>query len=601
MTSITPLKLDLRLLDQSLAQDSLAEFVRQAWHIIEPTTPLAWNWHLDAICEYLEAVAGGDIRRLLVNISPRSGKSLFVSILWPAWLWVKYPASRLVFASYSAALSVDLSVKRRSVIESPWYQSRWPQVRMADDQNQKAEFANVASGRMIATSVDASITGKGGGTIVCDDLINPAMAESEAERNHAIRWFDETLGSRLDDKKTGRVVVIEQRTHQADLSGHLLEQGGWEHLCLPAEFERRTTIVMPRSGQTIVKDEGSLLWPQREGRAELDAIRVRLGDYAFQCQYLQQPIARGGNLFKREHFGIYRSIPEHFDEVAQSWDTAFKTSETSDYSACVTIGHLAERGRDGELPGYYILHAWHGRVAFSELKQKAKQLARQYRPGAVVVEDAASGQSLLQELRIDTDLPIRPVKVAGDKLVRAAAAEPTISAGRVMLPEGAPWADDFLREVCSFPAGAHDDYVDALTYGIIHLRNDPARNWKQLARSQALRRKFEERSPGEPLTDAEQALEQELEDEQAEVEEMTQELEDAYNDAYNGDGPPISASQAPQWFQPNAPQGVPFTIGANTPQPAFQRPSPAPGVPLALSRPSAPPGARPFTIGWPKR
>ncbi|MBV8770816.1 MAG: terminase, partial [Deltaproteobacteria bacterium] len=168
---------------------------------------------------------------------------------------------------------------------------------------------------MIATSVDGSITGRGGSYILCDDLINPAMAESDAERTTAIRWFDETLGSRLDDKKTGRVVVIEQRTHQTDLSGHLLAQGGWEHLCLPAEFERRTTIVMPRSGREITKDEGELLWPDREGHAELAAAHVRLGDYAYQCQYLQLPVARGGNCFRREWFGTFRSIPEHFDSV----------------------------------------------------------------------------------------------------------------------------------------------------------------------------------------------------------------------------------------------------------------------------------------------
>jgi hypothetical protein len=399
--TVAELKLSLEAIDRSLAADSLAEFVRQAWPLIEPTTPLSWNYHIDIIAEYLEAVAGGDIRRLIVNICPRSGKSILVSIMFPAWLWIRYPASRLVFASYSAALSIDLSVKRRSVIQSPWYQSRWgSRVTMASDQNLKSEFANTASGRMIATSVDASITGKGGSYILVDDLINPAMAESDAERTTAIRWFDETLGSRLDDKKAGRVVVIEQRTHQADLGGHLLTQGGWEHLCLPAEFERRTTIVLPRSGREIVKQEGELLWPEREGRAELDTARLRLGNYAYQCQYLQQPVARGGNRFKREWFGTFARVPERFDMLVQAWDTAFKESETRDYSACVTLGQLGRRGPNGEMPGLYVLHAWHGRVSFSELKRHAKQFARHWNPDAVLIEDAASGQSLLQELRI---------------------------------------------------------------------------------------------------------------------------------------------------------------------------------------------------------
>jgi predicted phage terminase large subunit-like protein len=467
--------LSLEAIDRSLAADSLAEFVRQAWSLIEPTTPLLFNWHHEVICEFLEGVAGGDIRRLLINVSPRSGKSTLISIMFPAWLWVRYPSSRLVFASYSAALSVDLSIKRRSVIQSPWYQSRWgSRVTMAADANLKSEFGNAQSGRMIATSVDGSVTGRGGSYIVCDDLINPQMAESEAERTAAIRWFDESLGSRLDDKKTGRVVVIEQRTHQSDLSGHLLAEGGWEHLSLPAEFDRRTIIVMPRSGRKIVKQEGDLLWPEREGRVELDAARVRLGDFAFQCQYLQLPVARGGNRFKREWFGVYRNIPAKFDCIVSSWDTAFKESETSDFSACVTIGFLGSRGSEGAMPGLYLLHAWHGRVAFSELKETAKRFAAEWRPNVVVVEDAASGQSLLQELRLDSALPLHPQKVQGDKLVRAAAAEPTISAGRVLLPEGAQWVEEFLREVCAFPSAAHDDYVDALVHAIVWLRTSGA-------------------------------------------------------------------------------------------------------------------------------
>jgi predicted phage terminase large subunit-like protein len=192
--------------------------------------------------------------------------------------------------------------------------------------------------------------------------------------------------------------------------------------------------------------------------------------------------------------------PERFDRVIQSWDTAFKESETSDYSACVTIGQLEERGPNGELPGLYLLHAWHGRVSFSQLKRNAKAFARQWKPDSVVIEDAASGQSLLQELRIDTDLPLQAVKVAGDKLVRAAAAEPTMSAGRVMLPQTAAWADEFLREVCAFPAGHHDDYVDALVHAIVYLRSDSMNNWHRWGRDCAILNVAREHSPAVAAT-----------------------------------------------------------------------------------------------------
>ena len=201
------------------------EFVRQAWHIIEPTTPLLWNWHLDAMCEYLEAVSAADLFRLIINLPPRSGKSLVASVLWPAWVWTKRASTRWLCASYSASLAIKFSIDRRTVISSQWYQSRWP-IRLAGDQNLKQEFMNDARGHMIATSPSGTATGKGGEIIIADDLQNPEMAESEAERRNVIRFFDETLSTRLDDKRLGRIVVVQQRTHQADLTGHLLEQGG---------------------------------------------------------------------------------------------------------------------------------------------------------------------------------------------------------------------------------------------------------------------------------------------------------------------------------------------------------------------------------------
>ena len=462
------LKLDLILLDKSLAQDSLAEFLKQAWHIVEPATPIQWNWHLDAICEYLEAVAAGDITRLIVNLPPRSGKSILASVMWPAWVWARQPSTRWLCASYSAILANKLSTDRRSVITSPWYQQRWP-IQLAADQNQKSEFGNTGRGHMIATSVSGSATGRGGDFIVADDLQNPEMAESAAERETVNRFFDETLTTRLDDKRRGRMVVIQQRTHQADLTGHLLEQGGWMQLCLPAEFERRTVIAMPQSGREVVKLEGELLWPEREGRAELDAAKIRLGSYGYACQYLQNPIARGGNLFKQQWFGWYRDHPK-FDLVIQSWDCAYKTGQLNDYSACVTIGHVRPGAHASGAPsGNYLVHAWRGRLEFPDLKRKALELWQAWKPSKVLIEDTASGQSLLQELRTIL-LPIEGVKPDGDKLARAASVTPIVEGGQFWLLEDAPWLDQYVEEMIAFPGGAHDDFVDATVQALGYLR-----------------------------------------------------------------------------------------------------------------------------------
>src|SRR5277367_6412265 len=237
---------------------------------------------------------------------------------------------------------------------------------------------------MVATSVGASATGRGGNFLLADDLINPDQASSDLERKAAIRWFDETYSTRLDDKRSGRMLVIEQRTHQADLTGHLIAQGGWEQLSLPAIAERKTTIVFPRSGKKLIREEGDLLWPAREGQAELDAVKTRLGSYGFASQYLQAPVSREGNLIKREWLtSSYRAggLPPKFDSIVMSLDTAYKTGSSNDYSAAVVVGTLRS-ARDGFAPGHYSLDAWRGRVEFGELKRRVVELQESWRANA---------------------------------------------------------------------------------------------------------------------------------------------------------------------------------------------------------------------------
>lgn len=221
-----------------IAERSLASYVRQAWPIIEPSTRMVWNWHLDAKCEHLEAVTRGQIRRLIINEPPRVGKSVTAAVMWPTWDWTTNPERRFMFVSYSSALSTKHSVDRRTVIQSDWYQRNWGgRVKLSSDQNVKNEFQNTHRGVMVATSVGGSATGKGGDVIVVDDPLNPQEAQSDIERERANTFFDQTVSTRLDDPKTGAIVVIQQRLHERDLTGHLLAQGGWEHLRLPMRYE----------------------------------------------------------------------------------------------------------------------------------------------------------------------------------------------------------------------------------------------------------------------------------------------------------------------------------------------------------------------------
>lgn len=290
-------------------QSSLSAFVRAAWPVLEPGTPYLHNWHIDLISEHLEAVTRGEITRLLINMPPRYGKSNLVSVLWPVWEWIDHPETRWMFASYSGSLSSKHSLDRRAVIQSDWYQERWgDRFHLAGDQNVKMEFMNDRRGVMVATSVNGPATGKGGNRLILDDPHDPRRAESDVQRQAAVTFFDRTLGNRLNDKKKGAIVVVMQRLHQEDISARCLELG-YTHVKIPAEALGRTVVYFP-SGREIVREDGELLWPDREGPAEIAAAKTSMGSYAFAGQYEQEPVPAGGGLFKREWFAqVVEAVP----------------------------------------------------------------------------------------------------------------------------------------------------------------------------------------------------------------------------------------------------------------------------------------------------
>ncbi|MEE8165735.1 MAG: terminase, partial [Myxococcota bacterium] len=201
---------------------TLREYVEAAWPVLEPGQAFKPNWHIDAICEHLEAVTEGQIDRLIVNVPPRYSKSTLVTVNWPAWEWTLNPRGRWIFCSYSATLSTKHSTDRRTLIESPWYQARWGGlVTMALDQNEKTQFQNTRRGHMVATSIGGAIIGKGGNKIVIDDPQDPQRAESAADRERVNNVYDRSLVTRLDDKTAGAIVIVMQRLHEKDLAGHV--------------------------------------------------------------------------------------------------------------------------------------------------------------------------------------------------------------------------------------------------------------------------------------------------------------------------------------------------------------------------------------------
>ena len=220
-----------------IVRGDFASFIKQSFYSVNPATKYLHNWHIDLIAEYLNACEQGEIKRLIINIPPRSLKSIAVSVAWPAWLLGHDPSRRIIAASYSQNLSLKHSLDSRLVMNSAWYKKIFPSVKIASDQNEKAKFVTTKRGFRIATSVGGAITGEGGNFLIVDDAHNPINIMSEVQRQSTLDWFDQTFASRLDDKRQGVFVVVMQRLHEGDLCGHLLNKGGWEHLKLPAIAE----------------------------------------------------------------------------------------------------------------------------------------------------------------------------------------------------------------------------------------------------------------------------------------------------------------------------------------------------------------------------
>jgi len=453
------INVSLEAINAELAKRSLSEFIKQAWHVVEPGTPYIHGWHIDAICEHLEAVTNGHIRNLLINMPPRHAKSLIVSVFWPVWEWLGNPSCKWLYSSYGQSLSTRDSLKCRRLILSPWFQRNYSNsFKLTSDQRAKTRFDNDHMGYRIATSVDGAATGEGGNRIVVDDPHNVTEADSKAVMEGTLLWWDETMSTRLNNPKKDAKVIVMQRMRQNDLSGHVLEHGGYEHLCLPAEYEgsKHVTSIGWSDPRT---EDNELLWPERIDRATLEDLKRTLGT-ASSGQLQQRPMDKEGGIFKIEYWKYYRELPS-FSYKLQSWDTAFKDGEENDYSVCTTWGVTENE--------YYIIDRYKAKIKFPDLIRMCTLLYEAHKPNLVIIEDKASGQSLIQSIKKETRLPVKAIKVDRDKVSRANAISGTIECGKVLLPEKGTWVADYVDNMAVFPNGAHDDDVDSTTQALNEL------------------------------------------------------------------------------------------------------------------------------------
>jgi predicted phage terminase large subunit-like protein len=435
----------------------LRYFVRKCFVTIFPGTPYLPNGPIDAVVHQLRLVDEGTTARLLINQPPRSGKSMCVSVAYTAWLLGHDPTLRILVVSYSSEFAAELHRQFRMVIDAPWYRALFPAMRPARDTGN--ELVTTSGGSRYATSIGGVLTGRGADLIIIDDPLKAEEALSEAARKRVIDWYGGTLVSRLNDKENGPIIVVMQRLHEDDLAGHLLRQGNWRHLELPA-IAVEDSIIPVGHGKVIKRRCGDLLHPERESKGTLDRIKIEMGSLKFSAQYQQRPVPAEGNLIRRDWSRFHDRLPERraADRVVQSWDIAAMTGEANDYSVCTTWLMVES--------DYYLVNVFRDRLCYPDLRRRVAAIAARYEADTILIENAGPGMSLLQDLWRDPPpgLPF-PIgqKPEGSKVDRMVAQSAKIEAGHVHLPKEADWLDAFLLELLAFPRGRHDDQVDSVS------------------------------------------------------------------------------------------------------------------------------------------
>ncbi len=433
-------------LNAQVAQQDLHSFIRQAWSYVEPTEPFVDGEHIRTLCRFLMDISAGKITRAIINIPPGTMKSLCVSVFWPAWEWASNPSLRYLCAS-SGNLAIRDNIRLRDVVSSAWYQ-RWFDLRLKGDQNEKIRFNTHAQGWRIATSVGGIAVGEHPDRTIIDDPHKPTEVNSDVIRKGVHEWIDRTISTRGISRGV-RIVLIMQRLHEDDATGHLLAQGGWEHLMLPMYFEAARADKRDHR-----KVEGQLLWPELLSEAKLASSKIQLGSYGVAGQFQQRPAPEGGGLFRRDWLPIIEKFPRHGRRV-RFWDVA-STEGAGDYTVGVRIS---------EWKGiYYIEDVVRVQMSPKGVDDVIAQTAARDGYETAIVEEQEGGSSgkavIAARLSRLAGYDYRGKPSTGDKVVRARGLRAQAEGGNVRVVTG-HWNDALLDELCIFPNGKHDDQVDA--------------------------------------------------------------------------------------------------------------------------------------------
>lgn len=386
---------------------------------------------------------------------PRSLKSLCASVAFPAYILGKDPTTEVVTISHNEQVAGHFARQSRILFNSYFFAKAFPHFAIGEKDTELL-IETTDHGLRRATSMEASLSGLGGNYIIIDDPIGAANANSTAQREKVNRKYSEELFTRLNNKLNDVIIIVMQRYHVDDLVGHVTKHGGWTVLNLPA-IAQETMDIQVGPDEFYTFEKGQLLHAERESQAVLDEMELVLGTDAFNGQYLQRPVQPSGNIFKHKWFKFYQGSPgrSSFSQIVQSWDTASAITGNASFSVCTTWGIRESRA--------FLLHVYRERLDYPDLRTQVVRHARIWGADRILIENASSGRPLIQELQVNTTLPITPVTPKLDKEDRARVRSIVIENGRIFLPESAEFLDTFLAEILAFPMTKFSDQVDSMT------------------------------------------------------------------------------------------------------------------------------------------
>lgn len=457
-----------------------SSFLIRSFYELNPQGNLIEGQYIELLAARLQKFYQGGQKRLIINLPPRTLKSIAASVALPAWILGHGPSKQIICASYGQDLADKLARDCRTLMSSPFYQCVFPNTVLSTVKNSVNDFMTTAQGCRMSTSVNGVLTGRGADVIILDDILKPDDALSEIRRRAANDWFLNTLLSRLNSKENGQILIVMQRLHQEDLVGEMMEREYWDVLSLPAiaQQDEKHLIESPFGNGFFIRKAGEALHPERDSVDTYQNIKETIGEYNFQSQYQQSPISIEGGIVKRDWLRYYEPAekPERFSYILQSWDTANKDGDINDFSVGTTWGQCSGN--------FYLLDVYRKRLTYPALRRAVEERWRKFNPHKLLIEDKSSGTSLVQELKRSGVFRIQPYEAPprSDKLFRFAAQSIKFESGRVFLPRQASWLDEYVREITGFPGTKYDDQVDSTAQALEFLGDKAHRVeiWRKL-------------------------------------------------------------------------------------------------------------------------